>query len=145
MADAEPRESTAGTRRPWVIGIVALALFLAAAAFVILAVPRGRSTAQRSPFAVGSPVTKSEGPAAVGLRLIVDSLQASAGGVQARVMAIPGTALPREGATLFSSIGSLPTMVIRPDQLDQEAPSSWHPRAVTCPTTPSTPTGWPST
>ncbi len=119
MADNEPKEPTAGAKRPWAVGAVALILFLGVAIVVAVTIPRGGSTTQRSTFVVASSPSSAKDPA-VELRLTVDSLAAATGGVQARLQAGPGDALPPEGATVFSSIGSTPSLVVRPNQIDQE-------------------------
>jgi hypothetical protein len=119
VADNEPREPTAGAKRPWAVGAVALVLFVGVAILIAVTIPRGGSTTQRSTFvAASSPSSAKE--AAVALLLTVDSLDATTGGIRARLQAGPGTALPPEGATVFSSIGSVPSLVVRPNQIDQE-------------------------
>jgi hypothetical protein len=112
-------EPIAGAKRPWAVGAVALVAFLGVAIVVAVTIPRGGSTTQRSTFVVASSPSSAKEPA-VGLRLTVDSLAASTGGIQARLQAGPETALPPEGATVFSSIGSAPSLVVRPNQIDQE-------------------------
>ena len=120
MADSEPSASTARATRTWIVGAVALALFVVVVALVIVSIPRGGPTL-RSTFTVVSPAGghKNE-KAAVNLSLTIDSLEATAGGIHARLIAEPGPALPAEGATVFNSSGSDPTLVVRRDQLDQE-------------------------
>ncbi len=119
MAENEPREPSAGAKRPWAVGAAALILFLGVAVLVAVAIPRGSSTTQRSTFVAASSPSSSKEPA-VQLLLTVDSLAAATGGIQARLQAGPGPALPPEGATVFSSIGSVPSLVVRPHQIDQE-------------------------
>jgi hypothetical protein len=119
VADVEQGKPTAGAKRPWAVGAAALVLFLAVAVLVALTIPRGGSTTQRSTFVVASSSAAGKEPA-VELLLTVDSLAAAGGGVQTRLLAVPGTALPAEGATVFNSIGSVPTFVVRPKQIDQE-------------------------
>ena len=119
MAENEPRKPTAGAKRPWAVGAVALVLFLGAAVLVAVTVPRGGSTTQRSTFVVASSPSGAKEPAVV-LLLTVDSLDAATGGIRARLQAGPGNALPAEGATVFSSVGSVPSLVVRPNQIDQE-------------------------
>jgi hypothetical protein len=119
VVDNEPMEPTAGPKRPWAVGAVALILFLGVAIVVAVTIPRGGSTTQRSTFVVASSPSSAKSPA-VELRLTVDSLAAATGGVQARLQAGPGAALPPEGATVFSSIGTAPSLVVRPNQIDQE-------------------------
>jgi hypothetical protein len=119
VADVEQKEPTAGAKRPWAVGAAALVVFLAIAALVAVTIPRGGASTQRSRFVVASSSTGATEPA-VELLLTVDSLAAAGGGVQARLIAVPGTALPAEGATVFNSIGSIPTLVVRPKQIDQE-------------------------
>lgn len=122
MADTEPPESIGRDKRPWAMGAAALVLFLAAAVLVAVAVPRGGSTTQRSTFVTASSAGSGNGGKgpAIELLLTVDSLAPAAGGIQARLLAAPGPALPPEGATLFNSIGSAPKLVVRPGQIDQE-------------------------
>ncbi|HEX3567430.1 MAG TPA: DUF4436 family protein [Acidimicrobiales bacterium] len=115
----ESNESSATAKRPWAVGAAALVLFLAVALLIALTIPRGGSSTQRSNFAVASTSTGGQKPA-VEMLLTVDSLAAAGGGVQARLIAVPGESLPAEGATVFNSIGSIPTLVVRPKQLDQE-------------------------
>lgn len=126
MADIEPGEAVseegepnARSKRPWAVGAAALVLFLAVALLIALTIPRGGSTTQRSSFAVASSTTGGQKPA-VEILLTVDSLAAAGGGIQARLIAVPGEAIPPEGATVFNSIGSIPTLVVRPKQIDQE-------------------------
>jgi len=111
--------SDAKAKRPWVVGVAALVLFLAVALLVAITIPRGGSSTQRSTFVVASSSTGGQ-KAAVDLLLTVDSLAAAGGGIQARLIAVPGAAIPPEGATVFNSVGSIPTLVIRPNQIDQE-------------------------
>jgi hypothetical protein len=127
VAESEPstpsasESSTANvrTKRPWAVGAAALALFLAVALLVAFTIPRGGSSAQRSHFAVVTTATGSQKPA-VEMLLTVDSLAAAGGGIQTRLIAVPGESLPAEGATVFNSIGSIPTLIVRPKQIDQE-------------------------
>jgi Domain of unknown function (DUF4436) len=116
---SESSKANARTRRPWAVGAAALVLFLAVALLIALAIPRGGSSTQRSNFAVVSTSTGGQKPA-VEMLLTVDSLAAAGGGVQARLIAVPGESLPAEGATVFNSIGSIPTLIVRPKQIDQE-------------------------
>ncbi|MHB1518824.1 MAG: DUF4436 family protein [Acidimicrobiales bacterium] len=123
MADIDPSASVRSSRRPWAVGVVALVLFIGAGALVIAAVPHQRSGAQGSKFTVSSILAGAHSGGhqpALEVQMVVDSLQAVSGGIDARLMVIPGDALPPEGATLFTSIGSSPTLVVRPGQLDQE-------------------------
>ena len=115
----EPSEAGARAKRPWAVGAAALVLFLAIAALIAFTIPRGGSNTQRSTFVVASSSTGGQ-KAAVELLLTVDSLAAAGGGIQARLIAVPGEAIPPEGATVFNSVGSIPTLVIRPNQIDQE-------------------------
>ena len=115
---SEVGEASARSKRPWAVGAVALVLFLAVAVLVALTIPRGGSTTQRSTFVVASSTGGQK--AAVELLLTVDSLAAAGGGIQARLIAVPGPGIPPEGATVFNSVGSIPTLVIRPNQIDQE-------------------------
>jgi cytochrome bd-type quinol oxidase subunit 1 len=119
---SEPSESSganARSKRSWTVGAVALVLFLVVAALIALTIPRGGSTTQRSKFAVATSAKGGQKPA-VELLLTVDSLAAAGGGIQTRLIAVPGEALPAQGATVFNSVGSIPTLVIRPKQIDQE-------------------------
>ncbi len=114
----EPSEAAPSGKRPWAVGAIALVLFLAVAVLVALAIPRDGSSTQRSTFVVAS--SNGGHKAAVELLLTVDSLASAGGGIQARLIAVPGPAIPPEGATVFNSVGSIPTLVIRPNQIDQE-------------------------
>ncbi len=121
MADAGSSAITDRAKRPWVVGAVAVVVFLAVGVLVVLTIPRGSSPAQRSTFTVASPSTDhGRKESGVGVLLTIDSLEDTAGGVQARLMAVPGSALAAPGATLFSSLGSAPVQVVRPNQIGQE-------------------------
>ncbi len=120
MADTEPREPTNRVTHPWLIGVVAVVLFALAAVVVLVALPRGGSTRQRSTFAVPLSETPGNKEPAVELRVTIEALDVAAGTIRARILAIPGPSLPPEGATLFNSIGAAPTLVVRPNQIDQE-------------------------
>jgi hypothetical protein len=119
LSDAKPSDAKATDKRPWAVGAAALVLFLVVAVLIALSIPRGGSTTQRSNFAVASSATGGQ-KAAVEMLLTVDSLAAAGGGIQARLLAVSGDSIPAEGATVFNSIGSIPTLVVRPKQIDQE-------------------------
>ncbi len=121
MTHTEPPVANGGKRQP-AVWITAVVVFAGAVVLVIVTLPRGGPGSQRSNFAIASSAASTpHGPEpAVKLLMTVDSLQATTGGVEARLTAAPGGALPPEGATLFSSTGSAPTLVVRPNQIEQE-------------------------
>ncbi len=114
--------------RPWLIVLVALALFVVAGVVVIVQLPRAGTSGRHTTFETfRGPRKVPQGTAsksAVDVLLTVDSIDTTTGVVHLRLQAAPGEALPADGATLFTSIGSLPYLVIRPNQLDQERSAS---------------------
>ena len=55
--------------------------------------------------------------------LTIDSVDPAGGSLRLRVLAIPGPQLPADGATLFTSLGAVPAIVVKPNQIDQERPA----------------------
>ena len=113
-SERSPR-SIEGTR--WILVAAAL-LLLAAGLFVYLGIPSQSATTETQPFLSQRPDNDRE--SAVDLLITLDSVDAAAGSVQARVVAAPGTTLPPEGAVVFSNFGANPAIVVRPGQLIPE-------------------------
>ena len=95
-SESSPR-STDGTR--WILVAAAL-LLLAAGLLVYLGIPSQSATTETQPFLSQRPDNDKQ--SAVDLLITLDSVDAAAGSVQARIVAAPGTTLPAEGAVVFS-------------------------------------------
>jgi hypothetical protein len=102
-----------GRRRGIRTAIVLVAVFVLAMLAVVLTRP-------------GPPVDRFTNLPAAGpddaalLTVALDSVDASTGQLQGRTVLEPGPALPPEGARLFTDVGALPSVQVRPDQLAPE-------------------------
>lgn len=107
-----PRVDRAGRR----VALVALAVLVAVAVVGVVTVPSG-SPVPRADTGL-SPVPDDQ--AAVGLLLTVDAVEAASGTASVRLQPAADATLPAEGATVFTSIGSLPSLVVKPGVVDKE-------------------------
>jgi hypothetical protein len=99
--------------RWFLIGAVAV-LILAAVAIYF-----GQQNLNRS--SPGTPVTSVEPPtkenSVVSLGVTIEGINASSGFASLRLSARQGPAMSKEGIVIFSSLGDVPAIVVRPDQL----------------------------
>jgi len=114
----------ASNRGAQVILAGAVVILVVVAVLVFLGAPREARTAPSRPFtsirSAGSARPTGAVPDAVTMELTVDSINATTGSAEVRLVAIPGPAIPPEGAVVFSSLAAQPTIVIHPHQLNSE-------------------------
>jgi len=116
---SRPGEGAPGSNRGAVAILTgAILVLVVVGVLVYLGAPRGSHAPPVKPFTS----IRTEGGAreAVTMELTVDSINATTGSAQVRLVAVPGPGIPPEGAVVFSSVAARPTIVIYPHQLNSE-------------------------
>lgn len=115
------RPAEAPSRRHWRVAIVLLGVLVLVGVVVFLSVPQSGG-AQGTTFTVLRVPARST--SAVEVEITVDSINATAGSMRARLSATTTHATPPQGVTVFTSIPGASSITVKSDQLVKEKSAS---------------------
>jgi len=116
MSRARGRPSGSNRGALTILAVVVMVLVVVGVVVFLGAPGQGRSR-PATPF---TSIGKGADQSAVSLELTLDSINATTGSAEVRMVAVPGPEIPPEGAVVFSSLAAQPTIVIHPNQLSSE-------------------------